>query len=197
MIQTPTTELEAINLMLESSGEPPVNSLEETEGTEAALAVRILAESSRRIQQEGCSFNTAGITLLPDQDGSVPLPANTLKATPFDPRYVERGRKLFDRLSGSFTIGNPVMAEVVLFLGFDDLPEAARYYIAVTAARRFASRVLGSSELVSLTERDEAEARLSFRESELDANRPMLFNPLDYRMISRESSPHDRGMTCL
>ena len=197
MIQTPTTELDAVNLMLESSGEPPVNSLEETEGTEAALAVRILAESSRRIQQEGCSFNTAMLRLLPDKEGEVPLPTNTLKVTPVDRRYVERGRKLFDRMSGSFTIGEPVMAEVVLCLGFDDIPEAARYYIAVTAARRFASRVLGSGELVSLTERDEAEARLAFRESELDANRPMLFSPLDNRMISRESSPHDRGMTCL
>ena len=197
MIQTPTIELEAVNLMLESSGEPPVNSLEETEGTEAALAVRILEESSRRIQQEGCSFNTTVLQLLPDQEGEVHLPTNTLKATPVDHRYVERGRKLFDRLSGSFRIGEPVIAEVVLFLGFDDIPEAARYYIAVTAARRFASRVLGSSELVSLTERDEAEARLAFREAELDANRPMLFNPLDYRMIARRTSPHDRGLTCL
>ena len=194
MIYAPTTELEAVNLMLESTGEPPVNSIEDTEGTEAALAVRILTESSRRIQQEGCSFNTATLRLLRNQEGEVLLPENTLKVTPMLPRYVERGRKLFDRESGSFLIGEPVYADVVLFLGFEDLPEAARYYIAVTAARRFASRVLGSTELVSLTERDEAEARLAFRESELDANRPMLFTPMDCGMISRSISPRDRGV---
>lgn len=195
MLQRPTTELEAVNLMLAAINEPPVNSIEETEGTESALAVSILAESSRRIQQDGCSFNREYLELLPDPDGTIHLPANTLKATAATPRYIERGRRIYDRYEGTFRIGEAVPVELVRCLAFSDLPEAARYYIAVTAARKFASRTVGSTELVGLSERDEAEARQGFLEYELEQNRPNLFSSLDRAVIARNLSLHDFGGT--
>lgn len=193
----PTSELEAVNLMLEVINEPPINSLKDIGGTEAGVAYRILLECSRKIQQEGRSFNTDQARLLADDAGHVAIPLNVLKVQAVKAQYVERGRKMYDRVYATFVIANPVDVILVRFLGFEDLPEPARYYITVTAARKYAARVVGSQELVGLNERDEAEARLSFLEYELEQNRLHIFSCTDYSMIRRESSPNERGGLCL
>lgn len=193
----PTTELDAVNTMLEAVGEPPVNSIEETEGTEAAVAYRILLECSRTIQSTGLSFNKEPYELLPDTDGIVYLPDNTLRVTPVDRRYVERGRKLYDRVDGTYRIGSSVKAVLVRFLAFEHLPEVARYYIMITAARKFAARTVSSGELVGLTERDEAEARVLLKDYELEQDQTNLFNVVDRGIIYRELGPNDtRGAMC-
>jgi hypothetical protein len=52
---------------------------------------------------------------------------------------------------------------VVLLLELEDLPQAARHYVMVRAARVFQQRVLGSETLDGFTERDEARARMSLK----------------------------------
>mgnify|MGYP001400660828 CR=1 FL=1 len=57
MALTATTKLEAVNLMLSTIGEAPVNSL--TSGlVDAELAETILASVSKAVQSEGWNFNT-------------------------------------------------------------------------------------------------------------------------------------------
>jgi hypothetical protein len=55
----------------------------------------------------------------------------------------------------------------VVLLPFDDLPNAAKDYITVRAARVFQARVLGSETQEKFTEKDERDAWAELRKHEL------------------------------
>ena len=58
MIVLPTTELEAVNVMLSNIGESPVNTLEDDNVIDATVARTILKSISREVQALGWNFNT-------------------------------------------------------------------------------------------------------------------------------------------
>ena len=56
---------------------------------------------------------------------------------------------------------------------FEHIPEYARRYITVKAARRFAARYIGADSLVKLATLDEQEAHVQFEQADsraMDAN---------------------------
>lgn len=64
---TQTTELEAINAMLASIGEAPVDTLDNATQADIAMAVSILRNTTREVQSMGWRFNTEfGFQLAPD-----------------------------------------------------------------------------------------------------------------------------------
>ncbi len=92
------SELDAVNAMLESIGEQPVNTLETSGISEVSIARDTLHAVSRQVQAAGLHFNSEeGYTLPMDTDGQIIHPANTLKVDATDPGsdYVQRGNRLF------------------------------------------------------------------------------------------------------
>jgi hypothetical protein len=79
-----------------------------------------------------------------------------------------RGQRLYDRINHTYEFTKAIRVSMVLLLDFLDLPQAARFYINVRAARVFQQRVVGSELLGSFTARDEALARASLKK--LDSN---------------------------
>ncbi len=79
---TPTTELQAVNTMLSTIGEAPVNSITGTTTVDVSVAKNILDETSMSIQSLGWNFNTHTNykSLSLDSDNKVPLPSNCVKA---------------------------------------------------------------------------------------------------------------------
>ena len=59
----------------------------------------------------------------------------------------------------------PSSVDLVLVQQFEHLPEYARRYITMKAARRFASRFIGDSQLTQLIGQDENEALVSISTS--------------------------------
>ncbi len=59
-----------------------------------------------------------------------------------------------------------IPGEMVTLLPFTQLPQTARQYIAVRAARVFQSRAVGSDLLFQFTARDEVEAHIELKRSE-------------------------------
>ena len=78
---TPTSELQAVNIMLSSIGEAPVNSITGTTTVDVSTAKNILDETSMSIQSQGWHFNTHENykTLSLDTDGKVPHLQTALK----------------------------------------------------------------------------------------------------------------------
>lgn len=160
---TPTTQLEAVNLMLSVIGESPVNSLNDGASVDAVQAKFILTNTTRAVQLEGWWFNTeTNIKLSPDTDsGEVKVPGNALKVDPSDKssKVIARGSRLYDTENHTYKFSQPVEVDMVLFLPFEELPESARNYITVKAGRTFQERVLGSETLSSFSKDDERQAR--------------------------------------
>jgi hypothetical protein len=171
-ITTPTTELEAVNAMLATIGEAPINSLNQSGLVDAAIAQTILGQVSREVQTRGWQFNTEREYPLPAAvDGTVTIPPNTLqlavaKSMSAQLEVVTRGQRLYDRLNHTFTIGQTVKVDVTFLLTFEDLPEAARWYITVRAGRQFLDRTVGNESLHGFTEKDELMALSVLKEAE-------------------------------
>jgi len=187
---TPITEIQAVNLMLSIIGEQPINTFEGTTYTEALLARTALHNASRAIQTEGLACNREeNYTLNPTVDGYYMVPNDALEINPSERGLdvVQRGSKLYDRLNHTFVFTTSSMkVDIIFFLQFTDLPEAARYFITIRAARRFAEDTIGSVDIANFTENDENLAQMALMRTEMKADdRTMLNNPDIYQAVRR------------
>lgn len=171
---TPTTELEAVNLMLDTIGESPVSTLEDVGVVDAVTAYRILGQASRQTQLIGWHWNTEpDYPITPSYPaGEIILPPNTLKVDTIgefaDLDLVQRGTRLYDRVNHTYEINKTVKVEIVLFLPFGELPEAARNYIAIRASRQFQEKFVGSDVLHSFSKADELQAMGALLDAEAE-----------------------------
>tara|TARA_S200002703_G_C3790276_1_gene243865 strand:+ start:773 stop:1378 length:606 start_codon:yes stop_codon:yes gene_type:complete len=169
---TPTTELQAINIMLSVIGEAPVNSITGTTSVDVSTAKNLLDETSMLVQSQGWHFNTHENykNLALDQNSKIPLPSNCVKVDASKNfRYINvtlRNGFLYNLETHTdvFTIVPEV--DIVLVQQFEQLPEYARQYITQKAARRFAARFLGDAQIVQLIGNDENEALMSFHQAD-------------------------------
>lgn len=161
----PTTELAAVNAMLRSIGEAPIATLAEIDVPDAEIALTTLRSVSREVQVRGWDFNTEeAYSLAVNGSGEITLPSNTLSVDPTDTtkRYVQRGGRLYDRVEHTYTFTEAVEVDLILMLPFEELPEAARQYIYVRAARQFQDCTVGDSALHKFQEGDEMRALTTF-----------------------------------
>lgn len=177
-----TTELSAINTMLSTIGEAPVNTVSDSGVVDAVIARQILQSVSREVQARGWHWNTDKDFLLTPSfpEKEIALSPTTLRIDTVGPDegidVVLRGTRLYDRRNHTYQFDNPITVDIVSMLEFDELPEIARQYIAVRASRIFQERVVGSETLSSFSAKDEV--RL------LNALRDMEAETADYNILS-------------
>lgn len=171
---TPTTELDAINTMLSTIGEAPVNTVENSGVVDAEMAQQILQSVSREVQGRGWHFNTEkAFTLTPTYpDGEISLPETLLRIDTVYPDCgidaVQRGKRLYDRRNHTYVFDKAVTVDMVILLEFEEIPEVARSYITIRSARIFQNRIEGSSDHAQFTWQDETRALVTLNEAEGD-----------------------------
>jgi hypothetical protein len=169
-----TTELDAINTMLSSIGEAPVNTVEDSGVVDAVMAHQILTSVSREVQSRGWHFNTdKSFPLVPTYpDKELLLPPTVLRVDTVDRDasidVCVRGTRLYNRRTHSYSFDRMVYVDMVILLSFNDLPEPARHFITVRSARIFQERLVGSGELSQFSSRDETRALVVLQEMEAD-----------------------------
>lgn len=192
MAMTPTSELDAVNQMLVSIGEAPVNVLN-SGLQEAEIAQTTLTNVSRDVQSQGWYFNTElRYTLNRDTNNEINLPNNCVKIDrtqvyrDYDTDVVERNRKLYDRVKNSYVFDENLVVNMTVLLEFDELPEVARRYITLKAARMFQDQTVGAQELHGYQINDEQFAYLALREAESESMDYNVFDNYDtYRVLDR------------
>ena len=190
---TPTSKLDAVNSILLGIGEAPVNTL----GSglqEAEIAEVTLNNINREVQSIGWHFNTEiRYTLDKTESGIINLPANCLKVDvtavlrDYNTDVVERSRKLYDRVKNTFVFTTDIETDIVVLLDFEDIPESARRFITLRAARKYQENILGSSTLSKLQADEEQIALFALREAEGEIGDYTIFDQYDtYRHIDRK-----------
>ena len=168
-----TTELESINIMLAAIGEAPVNSLTGTLPVDVKIAQTTLTEVNKEVQSEGWSFNTEiNVTLTRDGSNHVNIATNVLRVDPNIHQHptidaIQRGLKLYDRLNNKYEFDDDLDCTVVYYRTFDEIPEPARRYMTIKAARIFVDRLVGDDGLRTYTQEDEIRARSILMETDL------------------------------
>lgn len=173
-------ELAAVNDILASIGEPPVNTLEGDANADVANARRILNKINRQIQSKGWTFNIEeGITLESDVFSQlIPFTDDYLSvmSTSGTTSYVNRGGYLYDRVNRTDQFPGGVTVNLIRLKPFDEMPECFRYWIVTKASRQFNSRFFGAPEVDGVLQEEETEAARDCFEYELDYGK---YNMLD------------------
>lgn len=162
-----TTLLEAVNVLLATIGESPLDTLTGQLHVDAIIAQNTITAVLKEVQLEGWHFNVEDdYPLTPDMDGYITLPENVFnidlshKYTDYD--VVIRNGKLYNKKEHTFVFTEPLEASLTFVFPFEDIPESLRNYIIIRAARRFQEQVVGSETLYKFNSRDEAYARATF-----------------------------------
>jgi hypothetical protein len=177
---TAMTAIDAVNIMLDTINEDAVNQLGSSLA-DAALAERILSETSKDVQSKGWHWNTeTKYPLTPANNGEITVPSNILQLD-LPARYatdvVVRGTRLYDRVNRTYDFtGKTFEAEIIEGLDFENMPEQARRYITIRAARVFQKRILGSDTIDKFTQEDEMKALVAMEQHEDQVSDRNIFN---------------------
>ncbi len=172
---TRSTELEAVNVILSTIGEAPLNSLSGSLPVDGTMAKNVLSEISREVQSSGWHFNTHyKSTLTRDTNNNIPVATNVVRVE-LDPNLeskgdydlVQRDGKLFN-LAKNTDVFDKDFENVtqVLLLPFNEIPEQAKRYITIRSARVFHDRTLGANTLHKFSQEDEKQALSILRNAE-------------------------------
>tara|TARA_S200002703_G_scaffold157351_1_gene164939 strand:- start:1828 stop:2424 length:597 start_codon:yes stop_codon:yes gene_type:complete len=173
--QTRTSELEAVNTILSTIGEAPLNTLSGSLPVDGTIAKNVLSEVSREVQSQGWHFNTHyKVTLARDTDNKIPLATNIVRVE-IDPRQyskisydvVQRNNFLYNLAKNEEIFDtNFKDATVVYLLPFDEIPEQAKRYITIRSARIFHDRTLGANTIHKFSQEDEAKSLSILKQAE-------------------------------
>lgn len=176
-----TTLLEAVNICLMNIGEQPVNSLENQQVVEAAMAEAALLELHKEGQTRGWSWNKEqDYEFVKDAGtGEIRVPANAVSwsTDPYEwaGRFQLRGQRVYDRQERSYVMGPDIAslrADVIWLLPWDECPEVFNRWVTIRGARVFAARTLGSDSAVRYTAMDEQMALVELQRVELEQAQP-------------------------
>jgi len=176
-----TSRLEAVNSMLMSIGEAPINQLDGLT-LDASIAEATLDEVSRAVQSIGWHFNTEKeFPLTRTVDNKIPITSDIVRIDLDTYEYididaVQRNGFLYDRKNHTFFFDKDLKAEVVRLLDWDDLPQPAKNYIMVKATRMFQTRVVGSDTLAGQLSADELSSLVVLKEFDADTGDHTVFD---------------------
>ena len=188
-----STELDAVNSILMSVGETPVNTLT-VQSPEVAIAQKTLRQVCREIQAEGWSYNTENQYPIDlDTNNQCIIPNNVLQ---LDLNIFEHGKdydvvrrsdngvmKVYDKKNHTFTFENcsKLYFDIIWMLDFEDLPQAFKDYITIRASRIASNRMVNSQPSAKLLEADEAAARALAMEYEMKQADHNIFSDFQYQ----------------
>lgn len=180
------TRLEAINIMIGTIGLSPINSLSGTLTADITASINMLDEVCREVQSEGWHFNMEkDYPLSPDGNNEILWPESfaSLNLEPENNignlNIIKRNGKVYDKRNRSYTFTTTQKFTVTVYIEWTDLPQAARNYITIKAARRFADRMVGSGDIHSFTQEDEMTARSTLADVEAEDADYSIFDHYD------------------
>lgn len=187
----PLTELDAVNEILGTIAESPVNSLDEEVVIDGSLAMKILKTTSVEVQTRGWWFNRLeGLELSPDVTKTIQIAPDVLKLSASGNTQiavVQRGLKLFDLTNKTYEFEGPVTVDLIQGLVFEELPSSARVYITVRAARKYQDRYFGDQVAHSYSKQDETDALVSLKNEDLEFDAPNMLE--DSQFVSGLRKP--------
>ena len=165
----PTTnsqqELPAVNQILQSCGQAPVTTLDQT-NPDVAIAYQTLLEVSREVQAEGWSFNKEyNYELTPDNNNQILIPSNMLQvdlshnAANMDKDVIRRSGKLYDKANHTYTFTEKVECDITWLFDWVDLPTPIADFITARAASIVSSRIVGDNNQYAILQQKEAFTR--------------------------------------
>ena len=189
-----TTELQAINKILRTINSQTLTSLVGVLPEDAAQARQTLDEVRRAVLDEGWFFNSEKQkTLVRQNDKRVKVDPSYLRvdvSDGFNPEVnvFQRGDWMYDAKNHTYFFESDLTCDIVVDLEWSELPEAARRYIMIRAARVLADGLERDQVSHGFNERDEVYARAMLEKHNTNTGDfNVLKGPAAGRVIARQS----------
>jgi hypothetical protein len=160
-----TQELPAVNQILQSCGQAPVTTLDQT-NPDVAIAYQTLLEVSREVQAEGWSFNKEyHYEMTPDTNNEILIPNNVLQidltknAANMDKDVIRRSGKLYDKANHTYKFTDKVECDIIWLFDWVDVPTPIADFITARAAAVVSSRIVGDGNQYAILQQKEAFTR--------------------------------------
>lgn len=160
-----TQELPAVNQILQSCGQAPVTTLDQT-NPDVAIAYQTLLEVSREVQAEGWSFNKEyHYDMTPDTNNEILIPNNVLQidltknAANMDKDVIRRNGKLYDKANHTYKFTDKVECDITWLFDWVDVPTPIADFITARAASVVSSRIVGDNNQYAILQQKEAFTR--------------------------------------
>ncbi len=183
-----TSRLQAVNEILRGSRILPVDDLVTQADVRTTLAEETLDQIDRQVQGSGWSFNMREVTLTPVAD-EITVADEYLRVESQCPNlvYTVRSGKLYDLSNGTAEFKNDTTINVVEYLDWADLPQAARDYITAKAARVFADRQVTDPDLSRVLRQDESETYALLRRHDVGQGNARIWDHGGSGIVDRGS----------
>lgn len=182
---TALSELDAVNNIIGTIGEAPINTLDDMTDVDAINALRILRDVSRQEQSRGWTFNKIPhFTLVPDEDTNKIYWNDDFLYMKDNHglKLVKSGEFVKDLFRNNTVFKHPLDVQLVIYLPFESLPEQMRNYILAKACFLFQARYFGDDSLAKITQGQIQEAWQHLQEFEIDNNN---FTMLDHTYVRK------------
>lgn len=182
---TPTDELSAVNHIIGTIGEAPIDTIDNMTDVDAINAYSILQHISRQEQARGWTFNKIShFVLNPDTNNNrIPWHSDYLFLKDnAGHKLIKHGDFVKDLTTNSLIFKEALDVEAVVFVPFEYLPEAMKNYILTKACFVFQSRYFGDDALTKITQAQIQEAWQYLQEYEIDNN---SFSMLDNTYVQK------------
>lgn len=173
--------------MLSAVGEPPISNIN-SQRADAKIAIKVLDEILREVLSYGWYWNTEeNVELTPDSSGHIYVNDNIsrLDTDTGDTNVVLRGNRVFNMDSASYSFSDKLTVTWVVMLDWTDMPEEARRYCMIRAARVYQDRIVGSEKHHTFNQQDEIFALAKLRSLE--------YNVADYNMLDNTMAKQIMG----
>lgn len=182
------SKLDAVNRMLRASGEQPVNTLLTVSG-DALLAEQILDEVTLEYQITSQTFNSFEEYIIPDANGEIALPENTIHIDTIDEhagvKVAPRGNRLFWYMHyntpkntfdfSELSLSQGLKVRRVLKTEFEDMPTPPQFAVADEAARRYQMMTMADTNTDGLLRNRAAQSRALARADDIRQRDASIF----------------------
>jgi len=160
--------LDAVNILLQTINERPIEDEEDLETIEEArFATSVLIETKKEVLSDGWDFNTdEGYVLPVDVDGYIIVPFNILDLSSDDGDLVMRDWRLYSKSDKSPVFDEAKTVNIIWDIVFNSLTHPIRNYITIRASRKFQARQIMDGQIYAYTKDDEEDARMIARRSD-------------------------------
>jgi hypothetical protein len=169
--------LDAVNVLLQMIGEPPVTEDEDyNDIIEANIALSVINETKREILSDGWDINTdTGYTFPVSDDGKIPVPFNVLSLSSADGDLIIRSWSLYSKSRRSQNFTEAQTVDVIWDIPFNEITHALRNYITISAARKFQARQVMDKLVYAYSDTDEGRARVIAKREDGRTSKPNLY----------------------
>jgi len=159
-----TTELQAVNKILQSVGTRSVAALSATSPVDVLLAQQILSDVTRERQLNGYHWNRIyTTTAAPDGAGTITLDSSWLRVdTRAEDAYtdvVKVGTYLFDRMNDTAVFTSALKVTVLIERPLTEIPEDFIEWIIAESSRKFQAILQGDARRDNQLRGDERDAK--------------------------------------